>query len=346
MGISENIEFLSNLHGVSGYEHNVAAEIKKLFSPFCDECKIDTLGSVIGIKKSKNPQGKVMVEAHIDEVGLIITDIDEKGFMYFEEVGGIDARTLLAQEVIVHGRRDIPGIIGAKPPHILTEKEGKEAVPVDKLYIDTGYGAEQIKEIVKVSDTVTLKNKTLHLLGGRISTKAQDDRTSVAAIVSVLEQLKDTELPFDLYAAACVQEEVGLRGGACASYSIDPDFAIVIDVCHAKSPDASENVFPMGGGAVLGKGPNIHPVLLDAVINTMKVKDMKYSLNVSGTKTGTDAAATQIARNGIPTVLFSLPLRYMHTCIETIDPADVQLTADAIAEFLKSVKKVGDVVCY
>jgi len=186
MGISENIEFLSNLHGVSGYEQDVAAEIKKLFSPFCDECEIDTLGSVIGIKKSKNPQGKVMVEAHIDEVGLIITDIDENGFMYFEEVGGIDARTLLAQEVIVHGRRDIPGIIGAKPPHILTEKEGKEAVPVDKLYIDTGYGAEQIKEIVKVSDTVTLKNKTLHLLGGRISTKAQDDRTSVAVIVSVI----------------------------------------------------------------------------------------------------------------------------------------------------------------
>lgn len=346
MSISENIEFLSNLHGVSGYEHNVADEIKKLFDPLCDDCSIDIMGSVIGVKRSKNPMGKVMIEAHIDEVGLIITDIDENGFLYFEGIGGVDARILLAQEVVVHGKNDIFGIIGAKPPHITTAAEKEKTVPIDKLYVDTGYSGEEVRKIVKVSDTITLKNKTLHLLGGKISTKAQDDRTGVAAIIAVLEQLKDTELPFDLYAAACVQEELGLRGGACAAYNIDPDFAIVLDVCHAKSPDASEGVFPMGEGPVLAMGPNIHPILLKAVRKVMDEKEMSYSLNVIPSKTGTDAAATQIAKNGIPTVLFSLPLKYMHTCIETIDPKDVQATADVITEFLKSVTKVGDVVCY
>ncbi len=346
MDIAKNIEFLSNLHGISGYEQGVAAEIKKLFEPLCDECTIDSMSNVIGVKKSKNSMGKVLVEAHIDEVGLIITDIDEDGYLYFETVGGIDARTLLAQEVIIHGKSDIYGIIGAKPPHITTAEEKDKTIPVDKLYVDTGYTGEEVKKIVKISDTITLKNKTLNLLGGKISTKAQDDRTGVVVIMEMLEQLKDAELPFDLYVAACVQEEVGHRGAICAAYNIDPDFAIALDVCHGKSPDASEGVFPMGEGPVLAMGPNIHPVLLKAVRKVMDEKEITYSLNVIPGKTGTDAAAFQIARNGIPTVLFSLPLKYMHTCIETIDVSDVKATADAISEFLKSVKKVGDVICY
>lgn len=346
MGIRENIEFLSNLHGISGDEYGIAVEVKKIFETLCDECEIDDMNNVIGIKRSKNPQGKVMLDAHIDEVGLMVSDIDEKGFVYFEDVGGIDARTLLAQEVILHGKSDILGVIGAKPPHILTAEEKGKTVPKEKLYIDTGYSAEELKKIIRLGDSVTIKNKTLNLMGGKISTKAQDDRTSLSVIIEALEQLKDVELPFDLYAVASTQEELGLRGATCAVYNIDPDFAIVIDVCHGKSPDASENVFPMGEGTVLAKGPNIHPTLLKAVTDSMDKADIKYKFNIHNERTGTNAAATQIARNGIPSVLFALPLRYMHTCIETVDVADAQATADAIAGFLKSVEKVGDVICY
>ena len=190
------------------------------------------------------------------------------------------------------------------------------------------------------------KNKTLFMLDGMISTKAQDDRTSVAAIIDVLKQLKDTDLPFDLYAVAAVQEEVGLRGAGCAAYNIYPDFAVAIDVCHGTSPDAKDNTFPTGGGTVISKGPNIHPVLVEAVINVMKIKGIDYSIDIDGGDTGTDAAAIQIANSGVPTVLFSLPLKYMHTPVETVSAKDVQGTADAIAEFLKSVKRVGDVICY
>lgn len=346
MKINDNIKLLSNLNGVSGYEHSVAEEVKRIFSPYCDECSIDAMGNVIGIKKSKNPQGKAMIEAHMDEIGLIITDIDDRGFLYFSTIGGIDARIMLAQEVVIHGKSHITGVIGAKPPHILSAEERKQTVPKDKLYIDTGFSGDEIKKLVKVGDTATMKNKTLFLLDGMVSTKAQDDRTSVAAIADVLAQLKGIELPFDLYAVAAVQEEVGLRGAGCAAYNINPDFAIAIDVCHGTSPDAKDNTFPTGGGTVISKGPNIHPILVEAVINVMKIKGIDYAVDIDGGDTGTDAAAIQIANSGVPTVLFSLPLKYMHTPVETVSVADVQSTANAIAEFLKSVKKVGDVICY
>ncbi len=346
MGISENIELLSNLHGASGDEYPASVEVKKLFEPLCDECMIDKMYNVIGIKRSKNPQGKLMIDAHIDELGLMVSDIDERGFIFFETLGGFDARTLLAQEVVIHGRRDIPGIIGIMPVHIISEEEKGKTIPRDKMYIDTGYSAEEVKKIVRLSDTITMKGKTLRLLNGRISTKAQDDRTSVAVIISVLEQLQGVELPFDLYVVASTQEEEGHGGAIVATYDIDPDLAIAIDVCHGKSPDASDGVFPMGSGTVIAKGPNIHPGMLKAVTDALDKAEIGYSLNIHNIRTGTNAAITQISRCGIPSVLFALPLRYMHTCIETVDVADAQATADGITAFLKSIDKVGDILCY
>lgn len=346
MSIADNISFFSDLNGVSGHEHLVAEEIKKLFAQYCDEVYIDPLGSVIGVKKSKAPQGKVMIEAHIDEVGLIVSEVGEDGFVYFHDVSGVDVRTLLAQEVVIHGREDVYGVIGAKPPHILKGDEKDKPVDFDHLYIDTGYTTDELKKRVRVGDVATIKNRTIRMLGTQISSKAQDDRAGVAAIIDALHQLKDVELPFDLYAAACVQEEVGLRGGRCAAYSINPDFAIAIDVTQGKTPDGSGAIFPLGEGIVVAKGPNIHPTLLKALLKYMDETEKKYHINIHNERTGTDAAAIQIANNGIPVLLFSIPQKYMHTCIETVDLTDVQLVADTIAGFLKSVEKVGDVVCY
>lgn len=346
MSISDNIAFFSDLCGVSGHEQRVAEEIKKLFVPFCDEVYTDPLGSVIGVRKSKSSRGKVMVEAHIDEVGLIVNEVGENGFVYFQEVAGVDVRTLLAQEVVIHGREEVFGVIGAKPPHILKGAEKDKPVDFDHLYIDTGYTTEEIKKLVRVGDTVTIKNRTIHMLGNQISSKAQDDRAGVAAIIDVLEQLKDVELPFDLYVAACVQEEVGLRGGGCAAYSINPDFAIAIDVTQGKTPDGSNDAFDVGEGIVVAKGPNIHPTLLSAFLKYMDETEKKYHINIHPERTGTDAAAIQIANSGIPVLLLSIPQKYMHTCIETLDLTDAQLVADTIAGFLKTVEKVGDLVCY
>ncbi len=343
---SELIKTLSQLNGVSGHEEKITKDIKDIFEKYCHNVTNDNLGNIIGLKKSKNPDAKrVMLEAHMDEIGMMVTDIDKNGFLYFTSVGGIDPRILLANEVLVHGKKEIFGIIGAKPPHVITNDEKGNTIPFDKLYIDTGYSKQEIEDIVSIGDVVTFSSEFRELKNDVISTKSQDDRTSVAILIDIMQRLSNTELPFDLYFVAAVQEEVGLRGARTGAYSINPDFAIIIDVCHASTPDASKDVYDFGSGAIVSKGPNIHPVLVAKLIESLKENNIKYEIDVDGGNTGTDAWSVQITRCGIPVVLFSIPLRYMHTPIETVSLEDVNVTASSIATFLSNVKKVEDCIC-
>ncbi|MBE7031004.1 MAG: M42 family metallopeptidase [Ruminococcaceae bacterium] len=345
MDMTELTGQLCMMRGVSGHEHRISKDIAALFAPLCDTVEIDPLGSVIACRKGTGDGGTVMMEAHMDEIGLMVKEIDENGFLYLTNIGGIDARILPANEVVVHGKTDLPGVVGAKPPHILGAEERKAALPLDKLYVDVGLSADKVREQISVGDSITFESTPLCLAGGRLSVKSQDDRSSVGVLLSVLEQLKHVSLPFDLYAVAAVQEEVGLRGSGCAAYRIQPDFAIAIDVCHGDTPDASENTFPLGSGAVVTKGPNIHPVLVQALTKVLDEHHIPYLIDIDGGDTGTDAWAIQIAGNGIPTLLFSLPLRYMHTPIETLQISDLNATAQGICRFLQSIERVGDVLC-
>lgn len=340
------IEELSNLSGVSGYEHNVAEYVSQLFGKYCDQVHCDILGNVIAVKKSGHPNAKkLMIEAHMDEIGLMVTDIDEDGFLRFTQVGGIDARILPANEVIIHGREDIYGIIGAKPPHLMNAQERGKTTPMSELYIDTGYSREQVLKMVQPGDTATFKNKTLIMKNGAVSTKSQDDRTSVAVLASVMKKLTKYSAPYDIYYCACVQEEVGLRGARTAAYGINPDMAIVIDVCHATTPDSgSDEAFDFGTGAILTKGPNIHPKLLDCVLSAMDDAGIDYELEIEGGDTGTDAWAVQVSRCGIPTVLFSIPLRYMHTPVETVSCGDLSNIVNAICAFITA--EGGADICF
>ena len=340
------IEKLSNLCGVSGYEYNVAEYVSELFGEYCDEVYSDPLGNVIAVKKSTQPNApKLMIEAHMDEIGLMVTDIDEDGFLRFTQVGGIDARILPANEAIVHGKEDVFGIIGAKPPHLMTAEESGKTTPMSELYIDIGYSREQVMKIVQPGDTATFRNKTLVMKNGTVSTKSQDDRTSVAVLASVMKKLAKYDAPYDIYYCACVQEEVGLRGAKTAAYGINPDMAIVIDVCHATTPDSgSDEAFDFGSGAILTKGPNIHPKLLSSVMSAMDDAGISYELEVEGGDTGTDAWAVQVSRCGIPTVLFSIPLRYMHTPVETVSCADLSNIVNAICSFITS--EGGADICF
>lgn len=340
------IKTLSEMCAVSGHEERISEKIVKLFDQYCDVVCTDNLGNVIAVKKSKNSNGqKVMIEAHMDEIGLMVTDIDDKGFLYFAPVGGIDARILPANEVVVHGSEDIFGVIGAKPPHVLTQAEMGETIPIDKLYIDTGFDAESVKKIVSVGDTVTFGNKFLQLKNGVVSTKSQDDRSSVAVLVMLMRRLAKTELPFDVYFVAAVQEEVGLRGARTAAYSINPDFAIIIDVCHASTPDSAKDAYDFGSGAIVSKGPNIHPTLVSKLTDCLDDEGIAYTIDVDGGDTGTDAWAVQVTRCGIPTVLFSIPLRYMHTPVETVSTQDIAVTVRAIDAFLNSINNTEECIC-
>lgn len=346
MNLVENIKNLSCSIGVSGYEQEVCKFIKILFDKYCTSTYTDSLGNLVGVKSCGIENAKkIMIEAHMDEIGLMVSGIDNNGFIKFVPIGGIDVRTLPSKEVIIHGKKKIFGVIGAKPPHLQDKEEAEKAIEIDKLYIDCGYTKVEIEKYVELGDVITISNKTLTLLNNRISTKCQDDRTSVAVIIDVLEKLLNVKLDYDLYVVAATQEEVGCRGSKTVTYGINPDAAIVIDVCHGDTPDASKDTFNLGEGVVITKGPNIHPNLCNRVIQTLEKSGVKHSIDVEGGNTGTDAWSVQISRNGIPTVLFSIPLRYMHTCIETSDLADIKATSDAIYNFLISINREEDILC-
>jgi len=345
MNMIDEIKKLSSLSGVSGFEHNVSEYLTERLGKCCDDVQIDSLGNVIALKKSKSGKGKVMLEAHIDEIGMIVKSIDENGFLLISPIGGIDPRILYGNTVVVHGSSDFAGVIGAKPPHVMTSDDYTEIVDFDKLYVDVGMNADEARENVPVGSVITFDSVTTELKNGFLASKSLDDRASVIVLIDVLEKLKDAKLGYDLYVCACVQEEVGLRGSLVAAHSVNPDMAIAIDVTHATTPDESKNTFKCGCGPVVCKGPNIHKAMCRKFIQTLDSASIPYEIEVEGGNTGTDAWSIQVAREGVPTILLSIPLKYMHTPIETLNIEDCENVSKGIVAFLKSFKRTGDVLC-
>ncbi|MBR2404868.1 MAG: M42 family peptidase, partial [Clostridia bacterium] len=252
---------------------------------------------------------------------------------------------LPASEVVVHGKKDYLGIVGAKPPHMMTSDEYSKTLDFTQLYVDVGMTKEQAEECIGIGAYVTFKGEYCQLQGDHVASKAMDDRASLAVLFDCADKLADCSLGYDLYICACVQEEVGLRGARTAAYSINPDLAIAIDVTHATTPDESKGTFKCGSGPVVCLGPNIHNALVNHFIDILKRDDVSYEIEVEGGNTGTDAWSIQTAREGIPTMLISLAVKYMHTPIETISLADCIKTSDALVSFLKSFEKTEDVLC-
>ncbi len=332
--MKELLQKLSLMRGISGSEYKISDEIATLFRPYSDDVYIDNLGNVIAVKKCGKPDApSVMIEAHMDEIGLMVRDIDENGFVGFVAIGGIDARILPGSEVIIHAKEDIKGVIGAKPPHLQSLEDAKKAIKLSDMAIDTGLDAKRVKELVSVGDAVTLRGGCTNLLSGRMSGKSLDDRAGVATLIKALEMIDKKDLKVDVYAVAAVCEEVGGRGAVVAGYSIMPDIAIAVDVTHGITPDNSKGAFELGSGVAIAKGPNIHPAVAERLINTAKSADIKYSIEVEGGDTGTDAWVLQVAGEGIATALLSIPLRYMHTTVETLDIADVEAVSNLMTQF-------------
>lgn len=330
------------MRGVSGFEYRLNQSIADLFLPYCDETRIDPLGSVIAVKycgKANAP--KIMIEAHCDEIGLIVTSITDEGFLTFANVGGVDQRILPSLEVVVHGRHDINAVIGILPDRLL--EEGK-TVKMNKMAIDAGLPADTVKELISVGDSVTIA-QSIGVLGKKQwSGKSLDDRASVAALINAMERLQGKQLCADIYAVAAVQEEVGCRGGKTTAGGIRPDIAIAIDVTHGITPDNSGNAFETGSGTAISVGPNTHPLLTKRLFDIADKHNIKYTIEACGGETGTDAWEIQTARGGgVVTALLSIPLKYMHTSVETLAVSDVKATARLLAEFISDFK---DMDCF
>jgi putative aminopeptidase FrvX len=327
---------LSEANGVSGYEHEVRQIVQEEFGRLADQVRTDALGNVIALKRGTgpDPRAAILIATHMDEIGLIVSDLEE-GFIHFQQVGGYDDRVLLGQEVLVHGRRMLSGIIGARPPHVLSQKERDQPVPYDKLRIDVGLSPEELPKVVRVGDLVTMKRELIELQGGLVAGKALDDRVSVAAAVVCLEELARMHHLWDVYAVATVQEEVGVKGAITSTFDLQPDVGVAMDVTWAKQPGTSdEYTYELGKGPTIGCGPNFHPKLQDALVETAEKMEMSYHLEPAARPGGTDAYAIQVSREGIPAELISIPLRNMHTPVETVSIKDVERAGRLLAAFI------------
>lgn len=330
MSIESNLEKLSNINGVTGREEAARELIIKLIKPYVDESYEDKLGNVIAIKKGKESKPKIMLAAHMDEIGLMVKNISKEGFLQFAKMGGIDDRILLAQKVVVHtGMGDLVGIIGSKPPHIQKKEERNKVVTYDKLFIDVG--AENLKTAkkmgVKIGDPISFSVK-YEKIGKTIATgKAFDDRAGCAVMIEAIKKLESTDS--NIFAVGTIQEEVGLRGAGTAAYGIDPDFGIALDVTVAGDVPG---VNDFDSNIKMGKGPALtvadaglisHPKVLSLLVDTANKNNIPYQLE-TGLPGTTDAARISLTRQGVPSGTISIPTRYIHSPVGMMDLADVK----------------------
>jgi endoglucanase len=343
VSVKDFLQKLSQAHGVSGYEHAIRDLVIEEFRPLVDELSVDPLGNIIAIKrgtrnaKDKTPVRKVLIEGHMDEIGFLVTNIDH-GFIRFTQVGGFDVRVLLSQQVIVHGKKQLPGIIGSRPPHVLSADERDHVIPMSELFVDVGLPEDKVNELVQVGDMITIARDVIALKNNLIAGKAFDDRAAVATVAEALHQLQSMKHSFDVYAIANVQEEVGLRGAMTSTFTVNPDVAIAIDVGHADQPNVPEvNRVPLNDGMGIAMGPNIHPVVHQKMVRIAESYEIPYKVTAYAGATGTNAWAIQVVREGIPTGLIDIPLRYMHTSVETLSVNDLERIGRLLALFCASL---------
>ena len=335
MTLKEKIKTLGNLYGVSGDEFAVAQKAAELLAPYVDKVDIDKFGNVTGYKScGKEGAKKLLLDAHIDEIGFLVTGITEEGFLHFMGIG-VDQRMLPGSTLNVMTKKhgNLLGVVGAVPPHLQSPGENTKSLPIEKLYVDLGMPCEKVKEMVSVGDYMTFTSRAFDLLGDQICGKSFDDRACFCCILHALELLKDKELNVDLIITGTTKEEIGGHGASYRAYCERPDLAVAIDVCHARTDDnlPSDRVQELGGGPVITIGTNSLPRMAKMLMEAARGKEIPFQLSSAPAHTGTNAWSMQIIEEGCATLVVSLPLKYMHSPVEVIKMSDVENTGRLLA---------------
>lgn len=326
------LEKLCSAKGVSGAENEAAVVASELLGKYMP-VSIDALGSVTGTMGD----GKVhiLLDAHLDQIGLIVTAIDEDGFLKVAKCGGADIRVLAASEVTVHGKEKLFGVITSTPPHLTTPDDSGKAKGFDDIAVDIGMNKENAEKFVSLGDRITFNGKFTRLSGNRVSSPSIDDRAGVAAVLRCLDMLKDKELDCKISVCFSVQEETGGSGAQTASFTAAADEAIAVDVSFAAAPEVSaEKYASLGGGAMIGYAPSLDYEMSKKLSDIAKEKNIPNQPEVMGGRTGTNCDEIQVSGKGIKTALISVPLRNMHTAIEVCDLEDIENTARLMAEYI------------
>ena len=337
MKTEEFLRQVTALPGVTGNERAAAEFIADAFRPYADEVEITPLNCVIAHKKGPGP--KVLICAHLDEIGMMVSKVEQDGSLRLQSVGGVDPRVLPGMRVRVYAREGVLlGVVGATPPHLLKEADRKNNYTFETLFVDLGMSADQVRKKVRVGDTVCFEARYVELKNGRVATKTADDRACVAIMLAAAQRLAKMQHQADLYFVATCQEEIGSYGALTAGFSVAPDYGVAFDVCHADTPGAPRNSTSKIDSLVSSKGPFIHPWLEKKLQETARENGIALQTAVDPRYTSTDADELTITRAGVPSVLLSLPIKYMHTNVETLDMHALTEGARLLALYLSSVE--------
>ncbi len=328
---------------VTGSEVAVATLVRERLADVADEVSTDVMGSVHATLKGAGAAPSVMLAAHMDEIGLMVTYVSDDGFLSVSAVGGVDAAILPGMRVDVHtANGPLRGVVGRKPIHLIEADERTKVTPLSDLVIDLGLPAKKVKKRVRIGDVITFGVGFERFGRGMAVSRAFDDKCGVWIATRVMEELKaQGGAEGDFIAAATVQEEIGTRGAITSTYGVDPDVGLAFDVTHATDyPGISKTKYGdirCGGGPVIARGPNINPVVFERLVAAAEAEGIAYQLEAEPSVTGTDARSIQVSREGKACGLISVPLRYMHTPTEVVALSDLEDTVRLIVRFVRDL---------
>ena len=325
---------LMQLPGLSGHERPVQERMHEEWEPLADEVRIGQIGSLYAVKHGSGaePRQSLMLAAHMDAIGLMVSELVDN-FLRVSPIGGLDTRVLPGQPVIVHGQRELPGIIVQPPLHGRPEDQRRGPVPLTSLLVDIG--RVEASRWIRPGDLISFSQPPIDLSEDSLAGHSVDNRASLVAITECLKELGQRQHSWDLFAVATVQEEETMAGAYTAGFELRPSIAVAVDVTWARGPGLPEHkTFPLGKGPTNGWGPNIHPGVYAALKEAARRVEIPIAKEVLPARSGTDAFALQIAGEGIPTGLVSIPIKYMHTPVEVISVKDVRRTGRLLAEFV------------
>lgn len=326
----ELLKKLTSPAGVAGEESSSFESLKGLFSLY-GEVSCDVTGNII---IHKNGNGKhILLDAHLDTIGFVVTGITDDGFVRVQKVGGVDMRTVEGVELTLHGEKDIYGVVCTVPPHL---SDGESKVSTDgTAVVDIGMSKEDAQKVISIGDRASFRNSFSILNENRIASPYIDDRGGIAVLLKALEYTNtENEITF----VCSAQEETGGAGATCATFNVDADLSVSVDVSFGETPDSkSSECGKMNGGAMIGYSPILDRKYTEMLVEIAKEKDIPYQKEIMNGRTGTNADHITISKGGVLSVLVSIPIRYMHTPVETVDLRDIESCAKLIAEFLERV---------
>ena len=331
---------LCALAGPSGFEGAVAREAARLLEPLVDRVRVDRMGSVVGLRRcGKANAPKLLLDAHLDEIGFLVTG-HEEGFLRIAPLGGVDPRMLPDRELTILTQPPMLGVVACLPPHIQTREDMDKSQPMREMVVDVGLTQEEAQRLIPIGTPAVYRTGCAPLGEDLLCGKALDDRACFAILLDTLERLAGDELDVDLFVLGSTQEETHSTGAITAAFGVMPDLCVAVDVTHGDSPDApKDKTFKLGGGPVIGVGPNCTRWMSKRLERKAKELDMDCQIEVMAGHSGTNGWELQISREGVATAVLSLPLRYMHTPVETASRADMTDCARLLAQFIRDIGK-------